>query len=106
MLTTCRPITWTARVLDFSDGRCRPVFKTRLMRGVHAGQTARHVTRFLYVRLLRANLADARSGAFAVVYKAIPAGQGRPIAVRTFSSESPERQERYNCIGRYLGSAA
>ena len=41
------------------------------------------------------------SGAFAVVYKAtLPTGESK--AVRVFSSESPERQERYEKISQYL----
>ena len=43
----------------------------------------------------------AWSGAFAVVYKGIdPAGN--PRAVRVFSSESPQRRGRYDCIAGYL----
>jgi len=46
------------------------------------------------------------AGAFAVVYKAllpgrVPSGWG-PIALRTFSTESPERRERYENVSRYL----
>lgn len=43
-----------------------------------------------------------RSGGFAVVYKAMPPGKQRPVAVRTFSTESPERQQRYACVSRHL----
>ena len=42
------------------------------------------------------------SGAFAVVYKAILPGGQRPVAVRAFSSQSPERQQRYDSIARHL----
>ena len=46
------------------------------------------------------------AGAFAVVYKAllpgrVPSGWG-PIALRAFSTESPERRERYENVSRYL----
>ena len=44
------------------------------------------------------------SGAFAVVYKAIAAGDQRPFAVRVFTTESPERRERYHEISAYLKS--
>lgn len=41
------------------------------------------------------------AGAFAVVYKAtLPGGKNR--AVRVFSSESPERRERYEIVSRYV----
>lgn len=41
------------------------------------------------------------AGAFAVVYKAtLPDGRHR--AVRVFSSESPERRERYEIVSRYV----
>ncbi|MDO4571064.1 MAG: hypothetical protein Q4D38_11810 [Planctomycetia bacterium] len=41
------------------------------------------------------------AGAFAVVYKAtLPSGENR--AVRVFSTESPERRERYELISQYL----
>jgi hypothetical protein len=44
------------------------------------------------------------SGAFAVVYKAIcPDGQP-PKAIRTFSTESAERRERYDRISEYVRS--
>jgi len=42
------------------------------------------------------------SGAFAVVYKAYGAGTGEPFAVRVFTTESPERRERYDLISGYL----
>ena len=42
------------------------------------------------------------SGAFAVVYKGIHA-DGRAFAVRVFTTESPERRERYDHISEYLG---
>ena len=42
------------------------------------------------------------SGAFAVVYQGIAAGDGRPFAVRVFTTESPERRERYHEISSYL----
>lgn len=42
------------------------------------------------------------SGAFAVVYKGISAIDERPFAVRIFTTESPERRERYNEISGYL----
>jgi serine/threonine protein kinase len=42
------------------------------------------------------------SGAFAVVYKAISAADQRPFAVRIFTTESPERRERYHEISAYL----
>ena len=42
------------------------------------------------------------SGAFAVVYKGISAIDERPFAVRIFTTESPERRERYNEISAYL----
>ena len=51
---------------------------------------------------------DARSqprpwaGAFAVVYKAYDAGNGQPFAIRVFTTESPERRERYELISSYL----
>ena len=41
------------------------------------------------------------SGAFAVVYKGI-AADGSPFAVRVFTTESPERRERYDFISEYL----
>ncbi|MHC4405189.1 MAG: protein kinase domain-containing protein [Planctomycetota bacterium] len=44
------------------------------------------------------------SGAFAVVYKGISADGGRPFAVRVFTTESPERRERYGLISDYLRS--
>ena len=42
------------------------------------------------------------SGAFAVVYKGISEIDGRPFAVRVFTTESPERRERYHEISTYL----
>ncbi len=42
------------------------------------------------------------SGAFAVVYKGIPANGDRPFAIRVFTTESPERRERYDQISAYL----
>jgi len=42
------------------------------------------------------------SGAFAVVYKAYGAGTGEPFAVRVFTTESPERHERYDLLSAYL----
>ena len=42
------------------------------------------------------------AGAFAVVYKGVdPDGQA-PFAVRIFTTESPERRERYDLISAYL----
>lgn len=41
------------------------------------------------------------SGAFAVVYKGV-AGDGRAYALRVFTTESPERRERYDRISEYL----
>lgn len=41
------------------------------------------------------------AGAFAVVYKAV-LPDGKALAVRTFSTESPQRRERYEKIGDYL----
>ena len=42
------------------------------------------------------------AGAFAVVYKGVdPEGQ-QPFAVRVFTTESPERRERYDMISAYL----
>lgn len=50
----------------------------------------------------RSNQPRPWSGAFAVVYKGIlPDGEG-PVAVRVFTTESPERRERYEAIGAYL----
>lgn len=43
------------------------------------------------------------SGAFAVVFKATD-NQGRAMAVRAFTSASPERRERYEQISSYLAS--
>ena len=42
------------------------------------------------------------AGAFAVVYKAIDSDNQQPFAVRVFTTESPERRERYDLIGGYL----
>ena len=42
------------------------------------------------------------AGAFAVVYKGIDAEHQRPFAVRVFTTESPERRERYDLISGYL----
>ncbi len=43
------------------------------------------------------------SGAFAVVFKGLAAdGGGDPFAVRVFTTESPERRERYDLISAYL----
>jgi hypothetical protein len=42
------------------------------------------------------------AGAFAVVYKGINADGGEPFAARVFTSESPERHERYDLISDYL----
>ena len=42
------------------------------------------------------------SGAFAVVYKGVSAIDERPFAVRVFTTESPERRERYHEISAYL----
>jgi hypothetical protein len=44
------------------------------------------------------------SGAFAVVYKGIDEEQMRPFAIRIFTTESPERRERYDLINEYLKS--
>ncbi|MGO9109377.1 MAG: protein kinase domain-containing protein [Thermoguttaceae bacterium] len=42
------------------------------------------------------------AGAFAVVYKGVdPDGQA-PVAIRIFTTESPERRERYDLISAYL----
>ena len=42
------------------------------------------------------------AGAFAVVYKAVDPWRNEPFAVRVFSSESPERRERYELMSAYL----
>ncbi|MEE9603454.1 MAG: serine/threonine-protein kinase [Thermoguttaceae bacterium] len=42
------------------------------------------------------------AGAFAVVYKGIDANGRDPFAVRVFTTESPERRERYDHISAYL----
>ncbi|MDY0165395.1 MAG: hypothetical protein RBS80_02570 [Thermoguttaceae bacterium] len=42
------------------------------------------------------------AGAFAVVYKATDVYGQNPFAVRVFTTESPERRERYNQISAYL----
>ena len=41
------------------------------------------------------------AGAFAVVYKALSPDDRRPFAVRVFTSESPERRERYELVAAY-----
>jgi serine/threonine protein kinase len=43
----------------------------------------------------------AWSGSFAVVYKMIDS-QGHPRALRVFSTASPQKRERYDCIAEYL----
>jgi len=42
------------------------------------------------------------SGAFAVVYKGMDADGQNPFALRVFTTESPERRERYDLISAYL----
>ena len=42
------------------------------------------------------------SGAFAVVYKGIDEEGKRPFAIRIFTTEAPERRERYDLISAYL----
>ncbi|HYW79718.1 MAG TPA: hypothetical protein VE890_09085 [Thermoguttaceae bacterium] len=42
------------------------------------------------------------AGSFAVVYKGIAADTSEPFAVRVFTTESPERRERYEQISAYL----
>jgi hypothetical protein len=42
------------------------------------------------------------AGAFAVVYKAAMPDTGRNFAIRVFTTESPERRERYDLISDYL----
>jgi hypothetical protein len=42
------------------------------------------------------------AGAFAVVYKATDTDSGEPFALRVFTTESPERRERYDLISGYL----
>jgi hypothetical protein len=42
------------------------------------------------------------AGAFAVVYKATLPDAGRNVALRVFTTESPERRERYDLISEYL----
>jgi len=42
------------------------------------------------------------AGAFAVVYKGMDAGGQEPFAIRVFTTESPERRERYELISSYL----
>jgi hypothetical protein len=42
------------------------------------------------------------AGAFAVVYKGIDPENQAPFAVRIFTTESPERRERYDLISAYL----
>ncbi|MFH1265508.1 MAG: hypothetical protein ABIK89_07240 [Planctomycetota bacterium] len=50
----------------------------------------------------RSNQPRPWSGAFAAVYKGIlPDGEG-PVAVRVFTTESPQRRERYEAISAYL----
>jgi len=44
------------------------------------------------------------SGAFAVVYKAMDPASNRALAVRMFTSASPERRERYAHYCEYIGS--
>ena len=44
------------------------------------------------------------AGAFAVVYKALSADRNEPFAVRVFTSESPERRERYDLTSEYFRS--
>ena len=42
------------------------------------------------------------AGAFAVVYKGVDPDNQAPFAVRIFTTESPERRERYDLISAYL----
>jgi hypothetical protein len=42
------------------------------------------------------------SGAFAVVFKGVCPDTGRAFAIRVFTTESPERRERYDLVGDYL----
>ncbi|MBN2477030.1 MAG: protein kinase family protein [Pirellulales bacterium] len=42
------------------------------------------------------------AGAFAVVYKGLSASGRAPFAVRVFTTESPERRERYGLVSSYL----
>ncbi len=42
------------------------------------------------------------SGAFAVVYRGIDAGGKGSFAIRCFTTESPERRERYDLLSAYL----
>ncbi len=42
------------------------------------------------------------AGAFAVVYKGVDADNQTPFAIRIFSTESPERRERYDLVSAYL----
>jgi len=44
------------------------------------------------------------AGAFAVVYKATDRQGNNPFAVRIFTTESPERRERYAAVSEYLQS--
>jgi hypothetical protein len=44
------------------------------------------------------------AGSFAVVYKGIPPDGAKPLAIRVFTTESPERRERYDAISDYLKS--
>ncbi len=46
----------------------------------------------------------ARSGAFANVYKAIYPNGKAPVAVRVFTSASPERRDRYQAIADHLAN--
>jgi len=50
----------------------------------------------------RCNQPRPWSGAFAVVYKGVPADGGDPFALRVFTTESPERRERYGLASAYL----
>lgn len=42
------------------------------------------------------------AGAFAVVFKAVDGVTGEPFAIRVFTTESPERRERYDMVSEYL----
>lgn len=44
------------------------------------------------------------AGSFAVVFKAYSAERGEPFAVRVFTTESPERRERYHLVSSYLAA--
>jgi len=50
----------------------------------------------------RCNQPRPWSGAFAVVYKGMPDDGGDPFALRVFTTESPERRERYELASAYL----